>query len=68
MKIPRVMTVREAIYVSLAALIAAAFLELFGGLAVGILCAIAFIGGIYAAVLKWAPDLVNEKPVERKKA
>lgn len=60
MKIPRLLSVRRAIYLAVAAVLLAIFLKLFGAFAATGLVLVACLAGVYAAALTWAPDLFGE--------
>lgn len=59
MKLPKLMTERQAVILAVGALVIAIFLKLFAPLAIGALALIAFVCGVYAAILKWVPELVQ---------
>lgn len=60
MKLPNLMTIKQAVTVAIAALVVAIFLQLFAPVAIGLLAMIAFVAGAYAAVKKWLPEFVKD--------
>ncbi len=61
MQIPKVMEVKTAVTLSVAAFVAAVFIGIFGPVVAYGLAACAFVGGAYAAALQWAPELFGPK-------
>lgn len=61
MKIPNFLDVKQATTLAISALAAAIFIAVFGPVVAYALAAIAFIAGAYAAVAKWAPEMIAPK-------
>lgn len=65
MKLPNVMTDRQAFILAAGAAGTAILLYIFGPVVAALLLFIAALSGAYGAVRKWAPELVDEKPLEK---
>lgn len=61
MKIPRLVDVKTAIVLSVAAVAAAVFIAIFGPVVAYVLAMLAFVGCCYAAGLHWAPEFFADK-------
>lgn len=62
MKIPNFLNVKQAATLAVGALGAAVFIAIFGPVVAYALAAVAFVSGAYAAVAKWAPEFMADRP------
>lgn len=67
MKLPRILTIRQACILAIAAAAMSLFLLLFTPMAIWVMSLISFLAGCYAGVLQWAPELVAAELTPLKK-